>query len=191
MSYGEHPVERPSRLSLIQTRIRNAVKERLAPGRVEQEVEKYAMQYIRDNVKTVVSIAFGFEKRWTNDWELHRGFEKSAMAAKLNELVNSADVTKFLADAIGDFQKLMGPKTIREWRKKYKEAYLQAFWERADELIDLNAQRDGSKDAEEEFQKIMRETFNTEAEIPQGDPLTEDEEEEDAVGVEEEDEDDE
>lgn len=171
MSYDEKE-ERPTRLGLIQARVQKALKERLAPGRVEKEVDKLATEFIEANVEKVLGIAFGFESRWDGEYELHRGFEKGAIAAKLNEMLTSPEVMKFVEDAIGDFRKHIKVKALREWQKKYREAYLEAYWEKADELIDLNAKRHGQKDAEEEFYRLLREKFNTEAEIPQGHPLS-------------------
>lgn len=163
--------------------MQKAVKERLAPGRVEREVNEMATQFIRGSVEQILGVAFGFDKRWRNQYELHRGFETGAIAAKLNEMVASEEITRFLEETIGDFRKHMKPKAIREWQKKYRESYLEAFWTRADELIDLNAKKHGHKDAEIEFDKIMRETFNSVAEIPQGHPLSgDDESEEDGEG---------
>lgn len=155
MTYGDRE-SRPKNLRTMRQRVEAAIKDRLKPGQVEKEVNDIATRYIRDSVETVISIAFGFDRRWGKEFELHRGFEKGAIAAMLQEMLVSDEVQAFVREAIGDFRKLMPATTLAMWRKTYKDYFLRAYWERADELIQTHATEFGYWRAEEDYRERLR-----------------------------------
>lgn len=170
----------PSRLGIIQSRIAAAVKVRLAPGRIEKEVDMMATEFLHGHVKQILGVAFGFDKRWGREYELHKGFETGAIATRLAELVSSPEVDAFLQEAIAGFRKHVKPKELREWQREYQRYFREAYWHRAQQLIELDANKYGHQRAEEDFDKLLRQTFEREADIPKGHPLSGDAEDDDA-----------
>jgi hypothetical protein len=161
----------PARLSSIQSRMKKALLERLEPKRLADDVDALAKNFLTNHVQHILAVAFGFEKRWSDGFELHKGFTEGALHARLQQFVTSDATMQFLEEAIGNFKDHVKPKDLKAWQKRYREAFLEAYWERAGELINVRGEHDGRAQADLYFNQLMREHFAAAAELPEGHPL--------------------